>query len=131
VLTDPIADLLVRISNGYRARHRFIDVRGSQLRKGVLSVLKTHGFVEDYLEKTEQGKVSLRVKLKYGENRQPVLQGVRRLSSPGLRRTVGWRDIPRVRGGMGIAVLSTPRGLMDGEEARRQKVGGELVCSVW
>jgi ribosomal protein S8 len=66
VLTDPIADLLVRISNGYRARHRFIDVRGSQLRKGVLSVLKTHGFVEDYLEKTEQGKVSLRVKLKYG-----------------------------------------------------------------
>jgi small subunit ribosomal protein S8 len=131
VLTDPIADLLVRILNGYRARHRYIDVRASRIRAGILAVLKAHGFVEEVLEKTEDGKGTMRVFLKYAEGRRPVMQGAKRLSSPGLRRTVGYKDIPRVRSGLGIAILTTPKGIMDGEEARSQQVGGELICSVW
>jgi len=131
VLTDPIADLLIRIKNGYGARHRFIDTRGSGMRRALLQVLKSQGYIEEFLEKTEDSKSSMRVFLKYGEGRRPGVTGVRRLSSPGLRRTVGYREIPRVRNGLGSIILSTPAGLMEGEEARKRKIGGELVCSVW
>jgi small subunit ribosomal protein S8 len=131
VLSDPIADLLNRIKNGYAARHRFIDVRGSKKRAAVLEVMKAQGFIEEFLQKTEGNKSTMRVFLKYAQGRRPVINGVRRLSSPGLRRTIGYREIPNVRGGLGITIMSTPEGVMEGQEARRRKVGGELICSVW
>jgi small subunit ribosomal protein S8 len=131
VLSDPIADLLNRIKNGSAAKHRWIDVQGSRQRAAVLQVLKAQGYIEEFLEKTENKKSQLRVFLKYAQGRRPVFTGMKRLSSPGLRHTVGYREIPVVRGGLGITVVSTPKGVMDGEEARRQKVGGELICSIW
>ena len=128
-LSDPIANLLTKIRNAKGARHRYVDVCYSKMIKEIVEVLKQTGFIENYLINETQR--TLRVFLKYSKAREPVIQGLKRFSKPGLRRYVGYRDIPSIFGGLGISVLSTPEGVIDGETAKRKKVGGELLCSVW
>lgn len=127
--SDPISDLLTRLRNGVSAKHRFIDLYSSRMILDVLRVLEKLGFIEHILVNEENRKT--RVFLRYAEAREPVLQGLKRMSSPGLRRYVASRDIPKVHGGMGAAILSTPQGVLDGETARKQNVGGELLCLIW
>ncbi len=126
---DPISDLLTRIRNARQARHRYVDFRVSKVKVNILKILQLQGFVEHFLVDDESGKG--RVFLKYAEGREPVIQGLKRMSTPGLRRYVGVDEIPRVLGGLGIAILSTSKGIMDGETARKQRLGGELLCLVW
>ncbi len=126
---DPISDLLTRIRNARAAKHRYVDIPLSKLRVNIIKVLKEQGFIEQFLVNEE--KRVARVFLKYSTGRVPVLEGLRRISTPGLRRYVGHQDIPRILGGMGIAILSTPKGVLEGECARKMKLGGELLCTIW
>jgi len=127
--SDTIADLLTRLRNAVQARQRFVDMRTSKMKLSIMKVLEKQGFVEHILVNEE--KQRMRIFLKYAHGRDPVLQGLKRISSPGLRRYVPSRSIPRIRSGMGMTILSTPMGVIDGETARRQNVGGELLCCVW
>ncbi len=129
MLHDPIADLLTRIRNAKQARHRFVDFYPSKMKIEIVKVLQSQGFVEKYMVNEEKGQA--RLFLRYAGGREPVIKGLKRVSSPSLRRYVGSRQIPRIYGGMGIAILSTPGGIVDGETARRKKLGGELLCLVW
>ena len=129
MLHDPIADLLTRIRNAKSARHRFVDFRPSKIKIEIVKILQAQGFIERYLVNEEKGQA--RLFLKYAGGREPVIKGLNRMSSPSLRRYVGYKQIPRIFGGMGIAILSTPGGIIDGETARRNKLGGELLCLVW
>lgn len=129
MLQDPIADLLTRIRNAKTARHRFVDFRPSKIKMDIVKVLHEQGFVDKFMINEEKGQA--RVFLKYAGGREPVIKGLNRMSSPSLRRYVGYKKIPRIFGGMGIAILSTPAGVVDGETARRNKLGGELLCLVW
>jgi small subunit ribosomal protein S8 len=129
MLHDPIADLLTRIRNAKNARHRFVDFRPSKIKMQIVKVLQEQGFVDKFMVNEEKGQA--RLFLKYAGSREPVIKGLNRMSSPSLRRYVGYRQIPRIYGGMGIAILSTPGGIVDGETARKNKLGGELLCLVW
>lgn len=126
---DPVADLLTRIRNAKDARHRFVDFRPSKMKIEILRILQEQGFVEKVLVDHENSRA--RVFLKYSDGRESVIKGLKRVSSPSLRRYVGYKMIPRIYGGMGIAILSTPSGIIDGETARKKKVGGELLCLIW
>jgi len=128
-LHDPISDLLTRLRNGRQARHRYVDAPLSNMKFRIAQVLQERGFLEQVIADEEAG--NMRMFFKFGERRVPLLEGLKRISMPGLRRYVAYKDIPRVRGGIGIAVLSTSQGVMDGESARRLCVGGELLCIVW
>jgi len=131
VMTDPIADMLTRIRNASMVYHESVDVPASNLKKELARILKQEGFIRDYriIDDGKQGVV--RLYLKYGPNKQRVIAGLKRISKPG-RRVYARRDqIPRVLGGLGIAVLSTSKGVMTDKEARRQGVGGEVICYVW
>jgi small subunit ribosomal protein S8 len=128
-LSDPIANLLTKVRNGQMAKHRYVDVCYSKMNKQIVQVLKDTGFVENFLINEKEFKV--RVFLKYSKQRESVIQGLKRHSKPGLRRYVGYKEIPKVLGGLGISVLSTPEGVIDGETAKKKKVGGELLCYVW
>jgi small subunit ribosomal protein S8 len=131
VQTDPIADFLTRVRNGLRADHDEVEMPSSAFKAEIARILKEQGYIEDYETDTARvGKV-LRVRLKYTEDRKPVILGLERLSKPGRRRYVTARDVPRVYGGMGTAIVSTSKGVMTGHEARREGVGGELVARVW
>lgn len=127
--SDPIADLLLRMRNAKDARHRFVDVPFSQLKANIVHIMKEQGFVENFLVDEEKGQ--MRIFLKYANGREPVIQGLKRMSSPSLRRYVGYKRIPRVLNGLGVAIVSTPEGVIDGETARQKKIGGELLCLVW
>jgi small subunit ribosomal protein S8 len=129
--TDPIADFLTRIRNGLRADHDEVEMPASAFKTEIARILKEQGYIDDY--ETDSGRVGkvLRVRLKYTEDRKPVILGIERLSKPGRRRYVTARDVPRVYGGMGTAIVSTSRGVMTGHDARREGVGGELVARVW
>src|SRR5690606_4112096 len=131
VMTDPIADMLTRIRNASMVYHDSVDVPASNMKKELARILKEEGFIRDYrvIDDGKQGIV--RLYLKYGANKQRVISGLKRISKPG-RRVYARRDqVPRVLGGLGIAVLSTSKGLMTDKEARKQGVGGEVVCYVW
>lgn len=128
-LHDPIADFLTRIRNAKDAKHRFVDIGMSKNKIEMAKVLKEQGFIENYLVSEERRKV--RIFLRYAEGRKSVIQGLKRISKPGVRRYVKASRIPHVLQGMGIAIVSTSRGIVDGETARKQKVGGELLCYVW
>jgi small subunit ribosomal protein S8 len=128
-LHDPISDLLTRIRNAKLAEHRFVDLNLSKAILSIAKILKEQGLIENYLVNEEHRK--MRIFLKYSDGRESVIQGLKRISCPGLRRYVGYKKIPRVLGGMGIAILSTPKGIVDGETARKLQVGGELLCLVW
>ena len=128
-MTDPIADMLTRIRNAQAAMLPAVEVPHSRLKESLARILKQEGYVADF---EIEGKAikSLKLRLKY-QGRKAVIEGLRRISKPGLRHYVGVTEIPRVRGGMGIAVLSTPQGVMTGTEARKNKTGGEVLCYVW
>lgn len=132
-MSDPIADMLTRIRNAVSARHDTVDIPASKVKLEIARVLKEEGFIRDFSVQTDEKRVQpeLRVELSYGQRKQPVINGLKRVSKPGLRVYVQQREIPRVYGGLGIAIVSTPRGIMTGQEARRQRVGGELLCYVW
>jgi small subunit ribosomal protein S8 len=129
--TDPIADFLTRIRNGLQADHDAVVLPASRLKNELARILTEQGYVESYA--VEDGRIgkSLRVTLKYTEDRRPVIAGIQRLSKPGRRRYVGATEVPKVLGGMGTAIISTSRGVMTGHDARRSGVGGELVARVW
>jgi small subunit ribosomal protein S8 len=130
-VTDPIADMLTRIRNGSMAEHEKVDIPASKLKVRIAELLKEEGFIKNFrlIEDRKQG--ILRVYLKYGPGQERVITGLRRVSKPGRRLYVGADKIPNVLGGMGVAVLSTPRGVLPDREARRQRIGGEVLCFVW
>ena len=128
-MTDPISDMLTRIRNANRALLPTTDIPHSKLKESIASLLKAEGYITDFAVEGKTAK-TLKVKLKY-VGRRSVIEGLRRVSSPGLRRYVGSTDIPRVRGGLGVAIVSTSQGLMTGTQARKNNLGGELICYVW
>ncbi|MCC6765000.1 MAG: 30S ribosomal protein S8 [Deltaproteobacteria bacterium] len=130
-MTDPIADLLTRIRNGNRARRERVDVPWSALKEAVARVLIAEGFLRDVTIVGEVPAKQLRLMLKYDDQRRPVISGIQRVSRPSLRVYVGKEEIPLVRGGLGINVLSTPAGVLVDREAKQRGVGGELLCAVW
>lgn len=129
--TDPIADMLTRIRNAMAVRHSFVLVPASGLKEAVAEVLRDEGFIHRH-EVVRDGRFPmLKVYLKYTEEREPVLRGLRRISKPGCRIYSKAKSIPWVKSGLGIVVLSTPRGVISGREARRLNVGGEILCEAW
>jgi small subunit ribosomal protein S8 len=129
-LTDPVADFLARIRNAIRARHQKMDVPASKLKAEIARILKEEGYISNYKVQDEEGKLVLRVYLKYG-GAEAAIRDLARISRPGCRVYVGRDEIKRVQGGLGISILTTPRGVMTGRQARREGVGGELLCEVW
>ncbi|MDQ8155364.1 MAG: 30S ribosomal protein S8 [Gemmatimonadota bacterium] len=131
-MTDPIADMLTRIRNAVGSKHRRVDMPASKLKTEIARLLKESNFISDYkIVTTEQGTSVLRVALKYAQGGQPVIRQLQRVSSPGLRKYVGVSEIPRVRNGLGVAILSTSQGLMTDRQARQARTGGELLAIVW
>lgn len=130
-ITDPIADMLTRIRNATMARHDEVRLPSSKMKVAIARVLKEEGFIKDYEEVVEGLRRFLRLKLAYTGKKEPVLTGLKRVSKPGLRVYVQKREIPRVYGGLGVAILSTPQGIMTGQQAWRRHVGGEVLCYVW
>ena len=128
-MNDPISDMLARIRNATRALLPAVNVPHSRMKESIAGILKREGYIFDY---AVEGKIprTIKLKLKY-QGKKGVIEGLKRISTPGLRRYVGATDIPRVRGGLGIAVLSTSEGLMTGNQARKKNIGGELLCYVW
>jgi len=129
--TDPIADMLTRIRNAVRARHPRVDLPSSKLKVEIARILKDEGYLANFKVVEEKGKKTLRVFLRYTPDRHGVITDLKRISRPGSRRYVGKTGIRAVVGGMGISILSTPRGLMTGQSARKEGVGGEVLCEVW
>lgn len=130
-MTDPVADMLVRIRNACQAKHRRVDVPVSKLKVEMARLLRDNHYLQDFQVLDDGRHGLLRLYLKYHQGDQPVIRELRRVSTPGLRRYVGVREIPRVRNGLGMAILSTPKGLMTDREARRAHLGGELLAVVW
>jgi small subunit ribosomal protein S8 len=130
-LTDPVADFLTRVRNAIRSRQQKVDVPASKLKLEIARILKEEGYIANFKATEEEGKRVLRVYLKYGNNNDPAISNVQRVSRPGCRVYVGRNEIPRVLGGLGINILTTPRGVMTGRDARKQGVGGEILCEIW
>ncbi|MBL8679134.1 MAG: 30S ribosomal protein S8 [Myxococcales bacterium] len=132
MLTDPIADMLSRIRNAVMARHDRVVIPASKLKGTIAEVLKSEGYVADVAKDTEEsGYEVLSITLKYGKDKAPAIEGIERISKPGRRVYVRAQDIPKVKSGLGIAVLSTSRGIMSDRQARKVGVGGELLCQIW
>lgn len=128
---DPIADMLTRIRNANRIGHRFVNVKRSKVCEGIARVLVAEGYISGYVPILDDPQGELRIELKYGERGEKVIQNLRRESRPGRRLYRGARQLPRVLDGLGICIVSTPRGVLSDRQARRANVGGELLCSVW
>ncbi|MFC4765935.1 30S ribosomal protein S8 [Effusibacillus consociatus] len=131
VMTDPIADMLTRIRNANMVGHEKVEIPGSNIKRQIAEILKREGFIRDaeFIPDNKQGVI--RIFLKYGQNNERVITGVKRISKPGLRVYAQREQIPRVLGGLGVAILSTSKGVMTDKEARRSQVGGEVICYVW
>ncbi len=129
--TDPIADMLTRIRNALMARHDFTNVPASKVKISLAETLKKEGFVRDYEVRQDGVRRTIRVHLAYTDKREPTITGLQRISKPGLRVFVQRREVPRVYGGLGIAIISTSQGLLTGGEARKRGLGGEVICHVW
>ena len=130
-ITDPVADLLTRIRNASRAGHEQVEIPGSRLKLEIVKILATEKFVRGYQFLSDQKQGTIRVFLKYSSKREPVLNQLKRVSKPGLRVYKSAEELPRPMNGMGIAIISTSRGLLPDRECRRQHVGGEVLCYVW
>jgi small subunit ribosomal protein S8 len=130
-ISDPIADMLTVIRNGCRAKHKKVEVPASRMKSEVLKVLLEEKFISNYryIEDRKQGR--LRIYLKYTDDEQSVITGLQKVSTPGLRRYAGAGNLPRVQGGLGVAVISTSQGIMTEKEARKRNIGGEVLCRVW
>ncbi len=130
-VTDPIADMLTRIRNANLARHEHVTIPASKLKLEIAKVLKAQGYVQKYDLVDDKRQGQIRIHLRYGLGSDPIITGLRRVSRPGLRVYVDSAEIPRVQGGLGVAVLSTSHGVLTDREARRRRVGGEVLCYVW
>jgi len=129
-VTDPIADFLTRIRNAVKAKKRFVDIPSSNIKVGIAEIMKNSNFIRDYSIIEDNKQNVLRILLSYVDD-EPSISGLKRISTPGLRRYVGKDEIPRVLNGLGIAVLSTPNGVLSDKQARLQGVGGEVLCYIW
>jgi len=131
-VTDPIADMLTRIRNAVQVRHESVEVPASRMKSSLLKLLSEEGFISSFAVRDEDLKEkTLKIQLRYYEDKSPVIQGLKRVSTPGLRVYVTKNDMPRYFGGLGVAVISTSKGVMTGQQARQQGVGGELLFYVW
>jgi small subunit ribosomal protein S8 len=131
VISDPVADMLTRIRNGIRAKHSKVDIPASRLKAEIARILREEGFVSNYKVIEEGGRPILRVYLRYAPTKEGVISHLERVSKPGCRVFVERSKIPKVLGGLGINILTTSRGVMTGKSARREGVGGEILCNVW
>jgi len=131
VVTDPIADMLTRIRNGGRARLAAVRMPKSQLKAEIARVLHENGYISGWGDAADAEKPTLEIRIRYATDDQPIIEGVERISRPGRRIYVGAKKIPQIRSGLGIAILSTPRGVLTDTQAREQGVGGELLAKVW
>jgi small subunit ribosomal protein S8 len=131
-MTDPIADMLTRVRNANRAYHTSVDVPASRVKQDIAKILKSEGYITDFeTVKEETGFNVIRIKMSYGEARERTITGIKRISKPGLRIYAKKDEVPRVLGGLGIAVMSTSKGIMTGKEAKKAGLGGEVICYVW
>ena len=130
-MTDPVADMLTRIRNALGRGYLVVDVPASTLKRDIAGILKNEGFIVDFGPVSDVPHPTLRLRLRYLREGISVIKGLKRISKPGKRVYVGHRDIPVVMGGIGIAILSTPKGVMTGQQSRREHVGGEIMCTVW
>jgi small subunit ribosomal protein S8 len=130
-MTDPIADMLTRIRNGIQSRHDRVELPSSKLKIEVARILKSEGFISNYKVADEKPQPVLRLYLKYSDKGEPVIHGIERISRPGRRVYRGKEEIPRVLGGLGLAIISTSKGVLSGAEAAASGVGGEVLCQVW
>jgi small subunit ribosomal protein S8 len=129
--SDPIADMLTRVRNALKARHQKVDVPASKLKMEIARILKEEGYIVNFKLAEDGTQKSIRIYLKYTPANLPAIAKIQRVSRPGCRVYVGSKEIPRVLGGLGINILTTPRGLMTGRDARKEHLGGELLCQVW
>src|ERR1700760_4029082 len=130
-LTDPVADMLTRVRNALQARHQKVDVPASRLKLDIARILKEEGYISNFKPTEENGQKLVRVYLKYGNNNEAAISNLNRVSKPGCRVYVGRTEIPRVLGGLGINILTTPKGVMTGRQARKEGVGGEILCEIY
>jgi small subunit ribosomal protein S8 len=130
-MTDPIADMLTRIRNGITSHHERVELPASKLKVEVARILKKEGFIRNFAVKEEEPQSVLRIDLKYSENGEPVIHGIERISRPGRRVYRNKQEIPRVLGGLGLAIVSTSKGVLSGQDAVKSGVGGEVLCQVW
>ncbi len=130
-ISDPISDMLTRIRNAIMARHDSVLIPVSRMKIGIANIIKDEGFINDYEVLRDKPHRAIKIYLKYGDRNQPILSGLERISKPGLRMHVQRKEIPRVYGGLGIAILSTSKGVMTGQQAWRLGIGGELLCYLW
>lgn len=130
-MTDPIADMLTRIRNANMVNHESVEIPGSRLKVAIAEILKQEGFIKEYEFKKDNKQGTIKVFLKYGPNREKVLSGLKRISKPGLRVYAPKDDLPKVLGGLGIAIISTSQGIMTDKTARKAGVGGEVLCYIW
>ena len=130
-MTDPIADMLTRIRNANMVGHESVDVPASKMKKSIAQILLNEGYIKGYdlIEDNKQGII--RIQMKYGQNKERVITGIKKISKPGLRVYAKTDDIPRVLGGLGIAIVSTSAGVITDKEARKKNIGGEVICYVW
>ena len=130
-ITDPIADMLTRIRNASSAKHETVDVPASKMKKEIAEILLNEGYIKNYQVIDDATQGVIRIALKYGANKTKVISGIKRVSKPGLRIYASKEELPKVLRGMGIAIISTSKGIMTDKEARRQNVGGEVLAFVW
>ncbi|MTK12947.1 MAG: 30S ribosomal protein S8 [Clostridiaceae bacterium] len=131
VMTDPIADLLTRIRNANIVRHEIVEVPSSNIKKAVLNIMLQEGYIKDVEEYTDGSVNMIRLSMKYGQNKERVITGLKRISKPGLRVYCRKEEIPRVLNGLGVAILSTSRGILTDKDATKLGVGGEVLCYIW
>ena len=130
-ITDTVADLLTRIRNASKSHHYTVDIPASKVKKAILKILRDEGYIDKFSEIEDNKQGILRVYLKYNENKKPVITGLKRVSKPGLRIYKNVEDMPRVMKGLGIAIISTSKGIMTDRQARRENVGGEVMAFIW
>jgi len=129
--TDPIADMLTRVRNSHRAGAEIVEMEHSRIKAEIARILKKEGYIRDYVVEGGSKRKVLRLYLKYTEDREPAIRGIKRQSKPGLRLYTEAKKMPKVLGGMGVVILTTPQGLMTGKEAAKRGIGGEIICTVW
>lgn len=130
-VSDPVADMLTKIRNASRAKHEKVDVSTSKMKLQIVKILKNEGFIKNFKKVTKDGMSFIRIFLKYDEDMVPVLHDLQRISTPGRRVYTGYREMPRIYNGHGVVVVSTSAGVITGKKAAENKVGGELICSIW